>query len=213
MLQPNIHILGIQGSGKGTQSALLVEKYHFLYLASGNLFRARAAKGDDLGLKIGSEMQAGRLLPDAYLYHTIIDVLDEKPHQQGILGDGVIRTITQYAGLEPVWGLAGLDAPILVHLVLDEQAALDRIKNRQRELEAATPNPIYAGKLAHRTDDNPRAIEERFALYHEMTVPVISLFKEKNRCIEVDAADSVESIQSNIQEALEKECPILHVTH
>ncbi len=214
-LPANIHILGIQGSGKGTQSALLVERYKFLYLASGNLFRARAEKGDELARKIGAEMKAGRLLPDAYLYHTVIDTLHEQPYPSGILGDGVIRTIGQFNHLNPVWEMNGLDKPLLINLVLDEAHALERIKHREEVIASgnAELHKSFTGKLAHRADDNPQAIEERFQLFHTMTEPVIALFKDQGRCIEVDARVSIENIFSTICSGIEQYYPNTHVTH
>jgi adenylate kinase len=206
---PNIHIIGIQGSGKGTQASLLVEQYNLLYLGSGNMFRERAAKGDRLGTMIGAEMHAGHLLPDAYLYHTVIDALAEHPYPNGVIGDGIIRTIEQHEHLAPVWKLAGLDTPLLINLVLDEKTALKRIEHRA-EQGVKTP---YSGKVGYRTDDNPRAIEERFAIFKEMTQPVIKRFDSHDRCIHVDAMASPEVVFAEIRQKLEMVYPNLYVTH
>jgi adenylate kinase len=204
-MTPNIHILGIQGSGKGTQSALLVAQFHFLYLSSGNLFRERAAQGDAFGKQIAHQLQVGRLLPDGFLIDTVQEHLSQHPTTNGLLGDGVIRTIDQYHKLEPVWKEHGYDEPLLIHLLLDEETALKRIEGRKAEEDNEAKKEhhrIYSGKLLHRTDENPLAIQKRFALFHSMTEPVIAAFESLNRSINVDASRTVEEIHRDIASAL-----------
>ena len=213
---PNIHILGIQGSGKGTQSALLVTKFALNYVSSGNLFRERAAEADMFGLDLGKILHEGHLMPNEYLIQTVEDYLDNHTVLTGFLGDGVIRTLTQYTELNQVWKHHKLEAPLLIHLQLKEEVALDRIKHRQEELRDPSKHDyhlVYSGKLLHRTDDNPLAIRERFALFHKMTQPVINLFESQDRCIHISADQSIESIHAEICATLESHYPTLHVTH
>jgi len=214
---PNIHIIGIQGSGKGTQSARLVEKYHFNYLASGNLFRERAQKKDAFGQEIAHEMHAGHLIPNSYLYQVIREYLVEHRVKKGLLGDGVIRTIEQFYSLEPVWKQHKLDEPLLIHLLLSEEEAVRRIEHRKKEQEESEKRNyhlMYSGKLLHRTDDNPLAIKERFALFHKMTEPVIKTLEAEGRCITIDAGPSPDEVFASICAALEEHFPKLrHVTH
>jgi adenylate kinase len=208
---PNIHILGIQGSGKGTQSALLVEKYGLTYLASGNVFRERSRVDDALGRSIAAQMQAGRLLPLEILLRTVQDFLATKPVPVGLLGDGVIRTMAQYTALRPVWEDHGLEDPLLVFLRLPEELALERIAHRQATQIAGSHRPeflqVYGGKIAHRKDDNPLAIRERFRLFHEMTEPVVREFEQANRCIAINADQAVDDIHLQITRELEARYP------
>ncbi len=202
---PNIHIIGIQGSGKGTQSALLVEKFRFTYLAAGNMFRERAAVGDDIGQSIAASMQAGKLLPIEFLVLTIDGYLHNHPVTTGVLGDGIMRTIEQYYELERIWKDNQVDEPYLINLVLDEATALQRIDNRRQEQE--DPNrkahhELYSGKLLKRNDDNPLAIHERFAIFHSLTEPVVSLFKEQRRCIDVDASLTIPEVERAVTNAV-----------
>jgi adenylate kinase len=213
---PNIHILGIQGSGKGTQSALLVKKYSLSYVSSGNLFRARAAEGDAFGTELGKELHAGRLIPNAYLVHTIEDYLTRHTVSKGFLGDGVIRTLEQYDDLCPVWDHHSLADPLLIHLQLSEEEALARIAHRREELNDPAKHDyhmVYSGKLLHRTDDNPLAIKERFALFHKMTLPVITLFEKKQRCIHISADQTIDEIHEVICDVLAQYYPHLYATH
>jgi adenylate kinase len=215
-MKVNIHILGIQGSGKGTQSSLLVERFNLAYISSGNLFRERAAIADPLGEEIARELKRGVLLSNTYLCQTVEDFLANKIIQHpylpetSILGDGVIRTKEQYGLLLPIWEKYLLEKPLLIHLNLSEEIAYQRIQNRR--LEQNDPNKrdfhlVYSGKLLQRDDDNPKAIEERFRLFHELTLPVLSIFREQDRCIEIDANQSVETIQQEIREKLNEYYP------
>ena len=215
---PNIHILGIQGSGKGYQSALLVERYAFNYLASGNLFRERSAVGDAFSQEITTLLKSGHLLPDSYLFRTVREYLAEHRRvKYGLLCDGVIRTLKQYHGLEPLWKRYKLDDPLLIHLRLSEAEAVKRTEQRRREQDDPSLQQHhlkYSGKLLQRTDDNPAAIKERFALYHTMTEPVIRRLEAEGRCIHINADANVEEIQAEICQNLEKLYPELHnVTH
>jgi len=197
---PNVHILGIQGSGKGTQSALLVEKFQFSYISSGELFRKRAAEGDAFAEEIKAELASGRLLEDRHLFQTVEDYLAHTSIKVGFLGDGVIRTINQYHGLQGTWGKYNLEQPLLIYLVLSEEIAMERIAHRQAELAAGGTT---------RADDTPEGIRQRFTHFHTLTEPVIDLFMQENRCISVKADRSVEAIHQEIVKALLDRYPTL----
>lgn len=213
---PNIHILGIQGSGKGTQSALLVEKYGFSYISSGNLFRLRANQEDKFGRDLKKQLSLGKLLPDSFLLRTVQESLQYFKITAGILGDGVIRTHNQNLLLNKVWPKYNLDEPYLIHLILSEEIALERINQRkleQHQQEKRRYHLTYSGKLLHRNDDNPIAINERFKLYHQMTEPVIKDFSQKDRLIHIEANRSIESINKDICQHLESIFPNLKDIH
>lgn len=214
---PNIHIIGIQGSGKGTQSSLLVERYHLNYLAAGNLFRTRAAVGDDYGKEIALQMQGGHLLPDSYLYRTVKEYFSEHKIEHGLLGDGVIRTLEQYHHLDDLWETNNLEKPFFIHLILDESTALERIEKRKSEAQNQDKleyHKTYSGKFVQRSDDNPLAIHERFRLFHNLTEALIQELDLTGRCKHVEAAQSVEAIHAEICTILEETYPLLrpHVT-
>lgn len=213
---PNIHILGIQGSGKGTQAAKLVERYSLTYVASGNLFRERARVDDELGHQIADWFKKGVLFPDELLVSTVDNFLETAPIKNGILCDGVMRTSIQQALLASVWEKHQLDQPFMINLVLSDEDAVKRIEHRKKEAEAGINtehHKVFSGKLLQRTDDNPIAIQERIRLFHSMTQPVISHFQSLGLYIDIDASQSIDIIHTEICRNLEKHFPSLsHVT-
>jgi len=194
---PNIHILGIQGSGKGTQAGLLEKKYGFTSMASGNLFRLRAQKQDDFGQDIANKLATGYLLPDEYVTRIITDFFASHTIEKGLLGDGVIRTISQYDGFMSIWEAHNMSQPFLIHLKLSDEEALKRIAKRGKD------------DLVERHDITSEAIQHRIHDYHVLTEPVIDRFQKVNRIVTIDASDSIEVVFSHISTALEKAFPHL----
>ena len=204
-MRPNVHLLGIQGSGKGTQSALLLKHFDATYLASGNLFRERAAIQDPFGKHLYALMGAGQLLPDSLLIATVDHFLRSLPLHGMLIGDGIIRTLSQERHLEPIWTCYDIEQPYLVYLELDEQTAVERIAERVQK--ATDPNlheyhQQFSGKLVKRADDNVQALEERFRLFYKNTQPIVQYFEEQGRCSKVDAHLPIDTVQSLIVEKL-----------
>lgn len=200
-MRPNVHLLGIQGSGKGTQSALLLERFTATYLASGNLFRERAAIDDAFGRHLNTLMSDGHLLPDSLLIATVDHFLRSLPSHDLLIGDGIIRTLSQEQHLEPIWTCYGIEQPYLIYLELDEETALQRIK--QRVEEATDPSKRsyherFSGKLVKRADDNAQALEERFRLFYKNTEPIVEYFTHSKRCFKVDAHLSAADVSTKI---------------
>ncbi len=125
-MYPNIHLLGIQGSGKGTQASLLVEDCNISYASSGNIFRERTKIKDELGLNIAKEMNSGKLLSTELLISTVRNYCASHIISNGLLGDGIIRTIDQYKQLQNIWEEYKLDQPLLIYFNLKEEEALNR---------------------------------------------------------------------------------------
>lgn len=188
MLLPNLHILGIQGSGKGTQVAALVKRYQFTPISTGELFRQRATQGDEYGEYIRTHLDAGELLTAQDLKQILEAKLKASAITTGILGDGVLRTVEQWELLAPMWSQYGLGEPVLIYLQLDDEVARDRIRKRQG--------------LEGRSDDLPAAIERRIQLFHEKTMPVIDLFSSHNRAAHVSALGEVDEVTERIAQAI-----------
>ena len=122
----NIHILGIQGSGKGTQSSLLIEKYNLTYISSGQAFRERATQADTFGENLAKEMAAGHLIADPILFQVVKDFLSSHSISTGLLGDGLIRNNVQKDLFSSIWQEYNLAEPFLIYLDLSEELAFER---------------------------------------------------------------------------------------
>jgi adenylate kinase len=195
---PNIHILGIQGSGKGTQTHLLVERYNLDLLASGNLFRKRAEIDDAFGRDISARMKTGNLLPDSFVKKIVLDYFAHNTVSKGLIVDGAIRTLSQYSLFDSIWKEQGFSEPFLIHLELSDAEALKRIEKRIRE-----------NKEQRSDDGSPEAINRRIKQYHTRTEPLVKRFKESGRIVTIDASESIEDVFNHIVEVLKVTFPHL----
>ncbi|CAN5198641.1 adenylate kinase [soil metagenome] len=188
MLLPNLHILGIQGSGKGTQVTQLVQHFQLTPIATGELFRARAQVPDEYGAYVAKHLEAGELLTAEDLRLILETKLKTLEPGKGILGDGVLRTVEQWEMLKDLWPQYGLGEPMLIFLNLPDQIARERIKRRHG--------------IEDRSDDLPHAIERRIELFHQKTMAVVELFTTHGRCATIDAQGEVGEITSRITKAV-----------
>ena len=122
----NLVIFGAPGSGKGTQSEVLIERYGFDHISTGDLLRAEIKQGSELGKAAKSYIDAGQLVPDSLIIGMIEKVLQERQPKKGLILDGFPRTVAQaealdglYAKLETIQKRLGVyhaqTAPIAEH--------------------------------------------------------------------------------------------------
>ena len=136
----NLVIFGAPGSGKGTQSEVLIEKYGFDHISTGDILRAEIRQESELGKAAKSYMDAGQLVPDSLIIDMIEKVLRERKPKKGIILDGFPRTVAQAEALDALF--ARLDTQ--VHAVLDLQVAEDELVERL----------LKRGQDSGRSDDN-----------------------------------------------------------
>jgi adenylate kinase len=211
---PNIHLIGIQGSGKGTQAALLVQRFGLTYVGSGNLLRKRARVGDAYAKNLDKLLCAGKLVPNHDLEKVVTEHIRQTEIVSGLVGDGVLRTLEQYRMFESVWPTMHLDRPLFIQLVLSDKLALERIQQRTQEKEQNRQHHlVYGGKLLHRADDNPAAIEQRIGLFHQMTQPMLTVAQAESRCVTVDAAQPIDAVHDAIVKNLVQIYPSFIATH
>lgn len=188
---PNLHILGIQGCGKGTQAELLVKRFNLSYIGAGELLRERASQDDSLAIELKQIINQGKLVPDKVVATCLKDKLNQTKISVGMLGDGILRDYSQIEVFKPIWTQFNLDSPLILHLALDEETAFNRILNRIKE----------SGKQA-RPDDNPEAIRARFKIYHDRTKKVLEYFEKQDQIITIDASQSIEAIFKDLEKAV-----------
>lgn len=178
-----IVILGPQGSGKGTQAALLAKKLHIPAISAGGLLRDEKASGSDLGKTIASHIDQGQLVPDEIMSQVLQKRLANDDARNGFVLDGFPRFLEQYesskAFLKPT-------AVLVVGVPKDE--SIRRIMKR--------------ASVERRDDDTPEKIEERLKWNEEKTEPVIEKFREEGIAHSIDGMGTIEEVSGRIEQAL-----------
>ena len=154
----NIILCGAPGSGKGTQSAFIAQKYGVQHLSTGDVLRAEIAKGSELGKQIDALISKGNLVPDDMMFGVIENYIASLPaDSKGTIFDGYPRTVAQAEALTGLLKKYNMEA-IMIDLLVDEQLLIQRL--------------IERGKVSGRADDNLNTIRHRIAVYHNQTEPI-----------------------------------------
>jgi len=178
----NILFFGPNGSGKGTQGAILKEKYKIPHIESGAIFRENISKGTELGAQAKSYIDKGDLVPDEITIPMILDRLQQDDCKDGWLLDGFPRNKAQAIKLDDSLKKAGINLDIVVEILLDREIAKNRIMGRRLcvndnnhpnniYIDAIKPNGdkcrVCGGNLTTRADDqDEEAINKRHAIYY-----------------------------------------------
>jgi len=176
-------ILGAPGSGKGTLSKQLQDKYGIYHISTGDLIR----KSDDPELK--KIIDGGNLLPDDMMIRLLRKELKKIDVAKGIIFDGFPRTIKQAKRLDSMLGKMGLGLNHAIFLDLDEETAKDRIRER-------------AKKEDRKDDTSDEIINKRFEEYHEKTFPLLDFYKRSRKLVKIDAAAGREGVLKSVAKKL-----------
>ncbi|KKR69820.1 MAG: Adenylate kinase [Candidatus Woesebacteria bacterium GW2011_GWA2_40_7b] len=199
----NILLIGPQGSGKGTQARLLIEKYGYYYFESGEFLRKVAETNDDLKKSLAK----GKMVPDKEMTSYLAAFLDEKNLYDDIIFDGFPRTVDQYNFFKNWLSDKKVHLDLIIVLIIDEEETLRRLTARRMdpktgEIYNLVTEPPPAGvdpnTLVQRDDDKPEAIKKRLALYRQRTKPLITELKKDTKVIEVNGERPVGIIAQEI---------------
>jgi len=229
----NILLFGPNGSGKGTQGAILQKKFNIPHVESGVIFRDNMAQGTELGKKARQYIDRGELVPDGITIPMILNRLQQPDCRRGWLLDGFPRNMNQAIQLEAALKQAGLRLDWVVEIVFDRQTAKNRIIGRRLCVKDNNhPNNIFieaikpaqkggvaicrvcGGKLKTRPDDQDEAaIDKRHAIYYDAekgTLAAVKYFKEKKinagspiKIIELDGSPGVQDVSEALLRKLE----------
>ena len=187
----NIILCGAPGSGKGTQSQLIMEHYGLKHLSTGDVLRAEIAKGTELGKQIDALISEGNLVPDDMMYGVIENYIASLPkHCKGTIFDGYPRTVAQAVSLSALLKKYHMDA-IMIDLMVDEQLLIQRLLER--------------GKVSGRADDNLNTIRHRIAVYHDQTEPIAHYFLRHGNYFAVNGNHGVEDVFSQVKRIIDRE--------
>lgn len=154
----NIVLFGAPGSGKGTQSDNLKNRYGLYHISTGELLRDHIARHTDLGRLADKYISKGQLIPDDVMIEIIENVLDEKAGSRGIIFDGFPRTEPQAEALDRMLAKHGFKIDVVIGLEVPEEELIHRMLQR--------------GKEFGRADDNLETITRRLDVYHKQTKPL-----------------------------------------
>ena len=180
-----ILLLGPQGSGKGTQSARIAEEYGLEHVETGRMLRAAIAEGSELGRRVATIVESGRLVPDDVMIDLIRERLDGVA---GFVLDGFPRTLEQARALDAMLGEVRKPLDVVLQLQVTDATARERLLSRARD--------------EGRADDTPDAIERRLRLYHELTEPVVEHYRASGRLVGIHGERPVDGVFAEIQDAL-----------
>lgn len=204
MNKMNIILIGIQGSGKGTQAKLLNEKYGWEHITTGDLFRRNIEAASELGLAAKKFIDKGELVPDKFVFLIVKDALEKSV--DGFVLDGFPRNMEQVRFLQENFSIQRV-----VFLELSDNKAVERLTARRncavckRDYNILFKKPqkegvcdVCGGELVIRDDDTEEAIRKRIEKFHNETNRVIEYYAEKGLLSTVNADQPVESIHNEI---------------
>lgn len=180
--------MGPPGAGKGTQGAILAQALGLPKFATGDLLRDAVKRGTPLGLKAKAVMEAGHLVSDEIILGVVRDELAKPEAANGVIFDGVVRTVPQAAGLERILAEKGRRIDAVLFFEVSDQELLARLE-RRRSLEG-------------RADDDPEAVATRLRAYRQQTEPVLAWYADRGGVRRVPAVGSVEEIAERVRRIL-----------
>lgn len=209
----NVVMMGVQGSGKGTQSKLLSQRLGLPHISTGDLLRENISAGTEIGLKAKAYTDRGELVPDEIVIDMVRARLAQEDAREGCLLDGFPRSGVQLAALE---FLRPVDRAVM--LELDDETAIARLGGRSEcrkcgIIYGANSLPKQAGvcdkcgeALKIRTDDTAAdSVKTRIRLYHQEVEVMVDYYRWKGVLREVDASGTVEEVSERAFEAIEGE--------
>ena len=187
----NIILFGPPGSGKGTQSDKLVDKYGLVHLSTGNLLREEISQKTPLGLEAKSFMDKGQLVPDEVVIGMVDSYFDKHKESKGFLFDGFPRTVAQAEALDKLLELKKTAISSVLALEVGQEELVKRLLNR--------------GKTSGRSDDSDESvIRKRFSVYSDETTPVADHYRKFKKFQSIKGEGSVDDIFNSLSDAIDK---------
>lgn len=191
----NLVLFGAPGSGKGTQSARIIDEYGLHHISTGDVLRDHIARKTPYGNTANLYISKGELIPDELMIQILEEELDKHLESgNGVVFDGFPRTLAQADALEKLLKRKGTDLHAVVGLDVPEADLIERLLKR--------------GIDSGRSDDNAGTIANRLRVYHAQTEPLRKYYQDKGKFIGVNGKGVVDDIFRDIAEGLERQTGI-----
>ena len=186
----NIVIFGAPGSGKGTQSDLMIKKYGFNHISTGDVLRNEIKNGTELGKTAKGYIDNGQLIPDELMVSILASVYDGfGADHAGVIFDGFPRTIAQAEALKAMLAERGHAVAAMIELDVPEAELMKRL--------------IKRGQESGRSDDNEETIKKRLDVYHNQTSPLIDWYEKEGIHNHIDGLGELDRIFKDICEVVD----------
>jgi adenylate kinase len=186
----NLILFGPPGSGKGTQSIRIAEKFNLVHLSTGDIFRKEIKNQTELGLKVQGIIEKGELVPDDLLVDILRSALLQAGNPAGFCFDGFPRTLRQAGDLDMLLGETGEKVSLVLALDIDEEEVVKRLLKR--------------AQLEGRKDDTEDVIRNRMKVYHSQTHPLMEYYDKQGKFVSIQGVGTIDDIFAGICNVIEQ---------
>ncbi len=186
----NLILFGPPGSGKGTQSTMIAEKYKLAHLSTGDIFRHEIKNKTELGLRVQGIIEKGELVPDELLVELLENAISKFHGIDGIIFDGFPRTCQQAKDLDVLLNKSADCVSLVLALEVNEEEVIQRLLKRARE--------------QGRKDDTEEVIRNRMKVYHTQTSPLIEYYEKQSKYTSLHGVGCIDDIFNNICKIIDK---------
>ena len=211
----NILIMGAPGTGKGTMSALIKDKYDVVHVSTGDMLRQAVKDKTEIGLKAQEYMNKGALVPDEVIHGIILERLSKDDIKKGFLFDGYPRTVEQAIDLDNILETLNLKIDYIINLDVDDEILKERITGRRTcsnckaiyHIKTHAPKvegvcDICGGQVIQRKDDTLEALSNRLDAYYASTKPVMEYYEKTGLIKNIDGSKNPQDVFSDIKAVL-----------
>ncbi len=185
----NIIIFGAPGSGKGTQSQKLIDKYHLTHISTGDVLRNEIKKQTELGKLADKYMSEGQLVPDEVVINILKELFDDNLDNRGYIFDGFPRTLKQGEAMDNMLREKEKGINVVLWLDVDDEELIDRLLKR--------------GLESGRDDDTLETIKSRLQVYYNETEPLKDFYSKQGKLAKIEGVGSVDDIFSRIEKVVD----------
>ncbi len=185
----NIIIFGAPGSGKGTQSEKLTERYNLTHISTGEVLRDKIERQTELGILADTYMSKGQLVPDNLVIDMLREFIENSSESKGYILDGFPRTLPQGEAMDKILEEQNESINVVLWLDVDDDELIARLLKR--------------GKDSGRDDDTFDTIKSRLEVYYRKTEPLKDFYSKQGKLVQIDGTGTVDEIFSRIEEVVD----------